>query len=144
MINKKYELTTEKKEINGITLFRIKALIDLKFCKAGEPGGWIEKESNLGLYDDAWVSGDALVYGDALVSGDALVHGDALVYGNALVYGDARVYGNAGVSGKLRIDFTLCSRFSFEFEWQIELWRKLEKEFEEKIMDEMKKKRGMS
>jgi hypothetical protein len=50
MKNKKFELTAEKKEVDGIILFRIKALVDLKFCKANELGGWIEKESNLDLF----------------------------------------------------------------------------------------------
>ena len=44
-----------------------------------------------------------------------------------------RVSGNARVSGKLKIDFVLCSRFSFEFDWQINAWKELEKEFEEKL-----------
>ena len=75
------------------TLYRIEATKDIeKFCvKAGDLGGYIEKEDNL--------SGKAWVYGDALVYGNARVYGDAEVYGNALVYGDARVSGDALVSG---------------------------------------------
>ena len=67
--------------------------------EAGELGGYVEKESNLGHDDNAWVYGDALVSGDALVYDNARVYGDAWVYGNARVCGDARVCGNARVSG---------------------------------------------
>lgn len=35
--------------------------------KAGELGGYVEKEENLDHEGNAWVSGNALVYGDALV-----------------------------------------------------------------------------
>ena len=75
------------------TLYRIEATKDIeKFgVKAGDLGGYIEKEDNL--------SGKAWVYGDAEVYGNARVYGDAEVYGNANVYGDARVSGDALVSG---------------------------------------------
>ena len=100
---KKYELRQEKKEFLGKTLFRIKALIDGKWFKKGELGGWIEKEKNLSQEDNAWVSG------------------------NARVSGDAWVY------GKIKLNTILCSRFSFEFDWQIKLWQKKEKEFETEL-----------
>ena len=46
----KYKITEESIEYYGNKLFRIEALIDLKKTgvKAGEKGGYIEKESNLG------------------------------------------------------------------------------------------------
>ena len=102
---KKYELTSETKEIYGTTLYRIRALIDFGDVKCGDLGGWIEKESNLSHEGTAWINGDAWVYGDAQVYGDARLYGDARVYDNARVYGnawvcgDARVYGNALVYG---------------------------------------------
>ena len=80
---KKFELTNEFiTNMFGTKLFRIRALVEFGDVEAGELGGYVEKESNLGHDDNAWV------YGDALVSGDALV------YANARVYGDARVCGN--------------------------------------------------
>ena len=103
---KKFELMTESKmNVFGKTLFRIRALVDFSFVKAGDVGGWIEEEGNLSQYGDAWVYGNAevygnaCVYGDARVCGDARVYGDTRVYGNACVCGDARVYGNARVYG---------------------------------------------
>lgn len=80
----KYELTNEKKEFLGRTLYRIRAVKDFELCDgtiihAGELGGWIEKEYNLSQEGSAWVSGKAQVFGKARVFGDALVFGDAQV-----------------------------------------------------------------
>ena len=80
-MNIKYEFTGETRTWTGRTLHRIRAVRDFGDVKAGDLGGWIEKESNL--------SND----GDARVSGDAEVSGNAMVYGNAMVSGNARVSG---------------------------------------------------
>lgn len=136
--NPRFELTKESKIAkDGITkLFRLKVKTNfyhkiLGEIKAGTLGGWVE---SLKLKDGRdRVSGNAWVYGDAEVSGNAWVSGDAEVSGNAEVYGDARVSGDARVYGKLKIDFVLCSRFNFEFDWQINLWKKLEGEFEKAL-----------
>ena len=55
---KHFKLTAEK-IVNafGVNLFRIELTIDCKWGKAGDKGGFIEKEEN--------ISGDAWVYGDA-------------------------------------------------------------------------------
>ena len=75
---KKFELTSEFiTNIFGTKLFRIKALIEFGNVKAGELGGFVEKEENLNH------------------EGNARVYGNAWVYGNARVCDDARVYGNA-------------------------------------------------
>ena len=102
----KFKLTAECKEFYGIKLFRIEALIDIPRwgVKAGDKGGWVEKEENLlQVSGDAWVSGNARVYGNARVSGNAQVYGSARVYGNAQVYGDAQVSGDARVSGDAQV-----------------------------------------
>ena len=64
-MDKKYKLTDDVKEINGVVLYRIVALRDFGSIKSGEKGGWIEREENLSHNGDAWVYGDARVYGDA-------------------------------------------------------------------------------
>ena len=88
----KYELISEtKKQILGITLYRIRALSNFSDVSAGDLGVFIEKESNLSQTGDAWVYGDALVYGKAQVYDNAQVYGNALVYGAAWVYGTAQV-----------------------------------------------------
>lgn len=50
-------------EVCGKKLYRIQALKDFKGVKSGDIGGYIEKESNLSQYDNAWVSDDAQVSG---------------------------------------------------------------------------------
>ena len=113
---KKFELTSEFiTNIFGTKLFRIKALIEFGNVKAGELGGFVEKEENLNHEGNAWVYGNAevygnarvygnaSVYGDARVCGDARVYGNAWVYGNARVCDDARAYGNASVYGNARV-----------------------------------------
>ena len=86
---KKFELTTNTKMFLGKKLFQIKALISFGDVKAGELGGYIEKEENLSQTGDAWV------FDNAWVSGDARVSGNARVFDNARVSGDAWVSDNA-------------------------------------------------
>ena len=76
---KKFELTAESK-INwfGRTLYRIKACIDFTTTsgdevKAGDFGGYVEKEQNLSHDGKAWVWGKAEVWGNAKVCGDASI-----------------------------------------------------------------------
>ena len=100
---KKFELTSEFICFFGRKLFRIKALIDFLDIKAGDLGGYVEKEENLEHDGNAWVYGNAKVYGNAWVCGNAKVYGNARVYGNAKVYGNARVYGDAKVCGDAEV-----------------------------------------
>ena len=71
MENKKYILTDVSKEVLGVKLFQIKALVAFGNVSKDELGGWIEKEGNLSQDGNAWVYGNAMVYGDAWVYGDA-------------------------------------------------------------------------
>lgn len=99
---KKFELTTESITNEARKkLFRIKALIDFGDVKAGELGGYVEKEGNVSQDDNACVSDNALISGNAWVSGDALISG------NTRVSGDARVSGNA--------DYALVQGFGIKF-----------------------------
>ncbi len=62
---KKFELTNEFiTNMFGTKLFRIRALVEFGDVEAGELGGYVEKESNLGHDDNAWVYGNALVCSD--------------------------------------------------------------------------------
>ena len=57
---KKFELTSDFiTNTFGVKLFRIKALVEFGNVKAGELGGYIEKEENLNQYGDAEVYGNA-------------------------------------------------------------------------------------
>ena len=101
---KKYELTENFIMHDGRKLFQIRALTNIKdVVKAGELGGYVENETNLGQTDNAWVYDNAKVYGYARVSCNARVYGDARVSGNAWVFGNARIYDNAKVYGNARI-----------------------------------------
>lgn len=99
MAKVKYELTEETKEINGVTLHRIKRIED------GVLGGFIEKEENLSQNrGNAWVEDEACVYGNARVFGNALVSNSAIVCGNAEVGNRAKIYDNAVVKGDTEIN----------------------------------------
>lgn len=84
-MEKKYKITEETLEINGIILHRIIALKDFYGVKKGDLGGFVEKESNLAHDYNCWIYNDAVVYGNAEVYCDATVCGNAKVYGNAEV-----------------------------------------------------------
>ena len=96
-MDKKYKLTKEMIEIDGRTLYRIKALRDFDNVKKGELGGFIEKEENLSHAGLCWVSENAKVYGRAMVRGNAEIYGNAKVFGYAEVFGHAKVYDDANV-----------------------------------------------
>ncbi len=106
---KKYELTGETKIWCGHTMHRIRAVAAFGNVKAGELGGYVEKEGNLSQDGDAWVYGNARVCGNAQVSGNARlsgnaeVSGDAWIYRNAWIYDNAQVYGNARVCGNAQV-----------------------------------------
>lgn len=83
-MEKKYEFTEETIKIAGVaTLHRIKALCDFGYVKAGDFGGFIEKEENLSHNGDAWVCGNARICDDARVYGNAWVCSDAMIAKNA-------------------------------------------------------------
>ena len=94
----KYKLLTDETKVhNGVTLYRIQSLSNFSDVKSGDKGGWIEKESNLSQYDNAWIYDIAKDYGNARV------YGHAKIYDTAKVYNDAQVYGNAEVSRNTEI-----------------------------------------
>ena len=76
---RKYEFTDEKifftdiRDFSSHAVHRIRAVRDFGTVKAGDLGGWLEKEENLSHDGEAWVGGEAQVTGAALVTGDALV-----------------------------------------------------------------------
>lgn len=108
---KKYELTSETLQYAGHTLHRIKALRDFGPIKVGELGGWIEKEENLSLFDNAWVFDDAKVFDDARVCDNAALFNNAAAFNNAMVSGYARICDNVMVSGYAMIsgDARVCN-----------------------------------
>ena len=83
---KKYEFTEETKVICGRKLHRIRALRDFNDVKAGDLGGFIEKEENLSHEGNRWVYNNAKVYDNAEICGNAEIHGNAEIYGCAKIY----------------------------------------------------------
>lgn len=88
-------MTSNVKEFLGHKLFQIKALKDFGDVKAGDLGGYIEKEENLSHNGNAWVYDNVKVSGNARVFGDAQVLGNARVCGNAQIYNDALICDSA-------------------------------------------------
>ena len=70
-MNKKYILTEEYKNIivsdnQSKRVFRIMAIRSFGGVKAGQLGGFVEKEENLSHEDDCFVFDDAVVCDDAM------------------------------------------------------------------------------
>ncbi len=83
---KKYEFTEETKVFCGRKLHRIRALRDFNDVKAGDLGGFIEKEENLSHEGNCWI------YNNAKICGCARIYGNAVIFGNAVIYGNAEIY----------------------------------------------------
>ena len=89
----KYKLRKDlAKQVGGTTLFRIECVTGFGDTRAGELGGWIEKEENLSQEGNAWVYEDARVCGNAWVYGSARVYEDAKVCGSARVCGSSQIW----------------------------------------------------
>ena len=83
----KYEITDIAHEEYPF-LRRIRALRDVgDQVKAGDLGGFVESESNLGTdpSDCAWIFDDAIAAGDAYVDRDACLRGDAIACDRAYI-----------------------------------------------------------
>ena len=105
-MSKKYELTEEVMEYEGVILHRIRALKDFGDVKKGDLGGWIKSEENLSQEGLCWVYVNAEVHGNAKVYGNAEVYGRAKVFENAEVFGNANIYDNAEVFGNAKVHGT--------------------------------------
>lgn len=104
MIRRKYELLTDDSIKHGrTTLYRIRAIIDFSDVKAGDLGGYIEKEANLDHLGDCWVYDNSKVYEDAYVCQNAQIRGNARMSGysiasdNALLSDDCVMWGNSRI-----------------------------------------------
>lgn len=71
----KYEMLYDDKiEIGSHTLYRIRALKNFGTVKAGDIGGYIEKEENLSHEGTCWVCDNAYVCDNACVYGNAKIN----------------------------------------------------------------------
>lgn len=103
MMSRKYEMTGEEKEFKGHIVHRIRASRDFGNVKAGDLGGWIEREKNLSHTWICWVSDEAIVYGNARVFDNAQVYHEAVVSGDAWICDRARIHDRANISGSAKI-----------------------------------------
>lgn len=100
---KKFELTEETKNFYGRKLYRIRALKDFGNVKAGDLGGWVEREANLSQYGECWVYNWAIACGESHISGAATVEWNAVVSEQASISGHAKVCMNAHVYGHAHV-----------------------------------------
>lgn len=100
---KKYEILTDvehKYELDGKTLYQIRALRDFSNVKKGDLGGFIEKEYNLSHDGCCWIDGeDAVVFENAQVKEDATINGNATVRGSAIVTDKSYIGGTSRITG---------------------------------------------
>ena len=107
-MDKHFKLTEETK-VNkaGHTLHRIEATRDTRHAKAGDKGGFVEREDNLG--GEAWVADDARVWGEARLYGYSYAGGQACIYDRARMHsqagaeGEAQIYGRSELGGTVRV-----------------------------------------
>lgn len=102
-MERKYIMTGETKTIGSCTLYRIQAVRDFGYVKAGYRGGWIEKKENLSHLGMCWVHEDAIVCGNAGVYENAMVYNNAVVCDNANIHGNALVCDNVIVRDNANI-----------------------------------------
>lgn len=104
--NTKYEITDEFIQFGYRRLYRIRALKDIPKwgIKAGDLGGYIEKEENVSCEGDCWIGDTARIYDDAVIDENAYVYGSSVINEFAEITGNAQVYGNALVAGHAKIN----------------------------------------
>lgn len=102
---KKYEVCPFIISFGGITVHRIRALIDIPRhgVKAGDLGGYVEDESNLSQDGDCWITGSAKVYEGAKVVGNAIVRDKYNIYGGAVIGGDIDLHGKGYIFGNVKL-----------------------------------------
>lgn len=88
--NKKFCLTEYKREYNGHTLYRIRALKDFGSVKAGKLGGYVEYEHNLSQHGNCWLYGNSGAYQLAKVTDNAIVT-NSVLSGCAIAKDNARM-----------------------------------------------------
>ena len=107
---KKFELITNDWVMMDKTkLFRIRALREFGNVKAGDLGGYIEKESNLSqegkcwAYDKSFIFGNATVKDNAVVCDNAQIRDNACISDNVIVGDKAFIADNACISDDVTI-----------------------------------------
>lgn len=108
--DKKYELLkNDKIQVDGRTLYRIKAIRDVVdndgniIVNKGDIGGFVQGERNLSHFGTCWIYDDAMSYSGARVLDDAILSDMAKICGRAMVFTDGKICDEAKVSGFVRV-----------------------------------------
>ena len=115
MPDSKYEITEIAHEEYPF-LHRIRALRDVGLdVKAGDLGGFVEREENLSQEDNAWIYDDAIAAGSATVDQDsqlrdwAVACESAYISQGSVMSGNARAEGSAFIRGAKLSESALAS-----------------------------------
>lgn len=107
--NSKYELLLDDvKEVTYNTkymtnkvdkVYRIRALKNFGDVKAGDLGGYVSSEKNLGRSGKCWIYDDSVVTGTGKVTGDSKVCDNSFIYSNVSVRGNSLIK-NSSINNK--------------------------------------------
>lgn len=117
---KKYELTNNKEVLkDGTIVYQIKALKDFGegdyLVKAGDLGGYIEKESNLSQEGECWIFSGIVTGNNTVISGNIKIIGKVFIDGHYRYYkseskiiirGSASLSNSGSDSGSFNINNT--------------------------------------
>lgn len=110
----KYKLTDEPMEYDGVTLYRIQALIDIPsiWVKVGDLGGWVQSKDNLSQCGDCWIFDNAKIYENARMYDNARIYDNATMHNNSTMCDNAVMYGDTVMHNNSRMydDATMYGR----------------------------------
>ena len=99
----KYEITNNKKEVKGVTVYQIKRVSN------GDLGGYVQSSYNLNQRELCWIDSGAVVMGAARVTGNAYVSGT-----KTLINGDITISGNSSIKNTIIEGQCLIQRSKIE------------------------------
>lgn len=88
---------------DGVKLYRIQALKDFNYVKAGDIGGYVESESNLSQHGNCWVYNYAIVRDNAYICDNARIYDDTRITDKARISGKSCISGDMYIGGYARI-----------------------------------------
>ena len=102
-MEKKYRLTDETIEFNGVKLYRIEALKDFGCVKKGDKGGFVQSEKNLSQLENCWIFDDSKAIGNSHVYQNAVLLSNSIICDNAFATGFSWIFGHSIVCEKATI-----------------------------------------
>ena len=102
-MEKKYRLTDETIEFNGVKLYRIEALKNFGCVKKGDKGGFVQSEKNLSQLENCWIFDDSKAIGNSYVYQNAVLLSNSIICDNAFATGFSWIFGHSIVCEKATI-----------------------------------------